>query len=405
MQNILQKSRQLYLGLVNRALPEYERHLLSTLLQSQSKMIGIYGARGVGKTTLMLQWLKHQKHPLSQTLYLSCDHPILAGVSLFDLAEVFVQHGGKILILDEVHDAPDFEQALKSIYDFLDVKVVFSGSSAVSLSHPDLSRRYAMLALPQLSVREFIEIKTQMQIPKFSLAEVLENPMDACFEVTQILAQADLKILPLFQDYLKQGGYPFYFDDPASFPQRLSDMINLVIQIELVQLFSIKSDKIDLLKKLLVVICRSKPLELSIEKLASNVGLSKPTLYKFLDYLQKGELLRQVPHELKKYQNIRRPDKLYLYHPNLLQVLCLNPDLGTLRETFFAAQLAAAGHQVEFAQQGDFCIDDQIIFEVGGKSKDFHQLKGVEKPAFIAADDIEIGSEQKIPLWLFGFLY
>jgi hypothetical protein len=260
-----------------------------------------------------------------------------------------------------------------------------------------------MQRLAQLSFREFIEIKTGKSLNHYSLQEILTHSVDLCFEVVQSLAED--KVLVLFDEFLAHGGYPFYFEDNLSFPQKLNDTINLVLQIELSRLFSIQPDKVDLLKKLLVLICRSKPIELPIEKLTTNVELSKPTLYKFLDYLQRGELVRQVPHELKKYKNIRKADKLYLFHPNLLSVLCIEGDTGTLRETFFAAQLAASEHVVEFAQQGDFVIDEKFVFEIGGKSKDFSQLKQEERASYLALDDIEVGSERKIPLWLFGFLY
>lgn len=403
MQAILENARRLYLGLLQKKLPSYERSLLDTLLVAQSDIIGIYGSRGVGKTTLMLQWLSKQSFTPSETLYISCDHAIFKDVNLFDLVEFFTQHGGKLIVIDEIHEAQDFEQSLKSIYDFLDIKILFSGSSAISLSNPDLSRRFAMHRLPQLSFREFIEISTHKRLKHYSLEQVLENSVDICFKVTKELE--DQKILPLFNQYLEHGGYPFYFEAPESFAQKLNDTLNLVVQIELSRLFSIQPDKVDLLKKLLVVICRSKPLELSIEKLTTNVELSKPTLYKFLDYLQRGELLRLVPHELKKYKSIRKADKLYLFHPNLLNVLCSQADIGTIRETFFASQLAATNHTVEFAQQADFIIDEKHVFEVGGKSKDFSQLKNIEKPAFLALDNIEVGSDKKIPLWLFGFLY
>ena len=403
MQTILQSARQLYLGLLRKPLPEYERSLLQNLKSSKAKLIGLYGSRGVGKTTLMLQWLKQQAYQSSEMLYISCDHAVFSSVNLFELVAYFEQQGGKIIVIDEIHQAKGFEQSLKSIYDFLQIKVVFSGSSAISLTSPDFSRRYSMFNLSQLSFREYVEMQTGLKLDNYSLYQILNGAMDISYQVVSSLK--NYKVLPLFQDYLKHGGYPFYFEDPLSFPQRLNDTINLVLQLELSQLFQIQPDKVDLLKKLLMVISRSKPFELSIEKITTNVELSKPTLYKFLDYLQRGELVRQVPHEQKKFKTIRKADKLYLFHPNLLSVLSVQAEIGTLRETFFACQLAAAGHVVEFAQLGDFVIDESLVFEVGGKSKDFTQLKQVDKPAYLALDDIEYGSEKTIPLWLFGFLY
>lgn len=185
----------------------------------------------------------------------------------------------------------------------------------------------------------------------------------------------------------------------------MADTINLVIQFELAGLFLIQPDKTDLLRKMLVVIANSKPLELSPEKFTSNVELSKPTFYKYLDYLVRGELVRIVPHELKQIKNLRKADKLYLAHPNLINVLAMPADTGTLREAFFAAQLSSAGHELEFSQVGDFLVDSMAIVEVGGSHKSFSQLKEAKHPSYLALDNIESGSGHKIPLWLFGFLY
>lgn len=403
MNEHLDTARALYASLLQKPQPSYQRSLLEKVSSSTSRMLGIYGARGVGKTTLMLQWLKQQQHSLSETLYLSCDHPALKGINFFELIAFFERQGGKVVVLDEVHELPDFEQTLKSIYDFLNIRVIFSGSSAIALTHPDLSRRYAMFHLMPLSLREYIALAEGIHLPLLNLDSILADPFGCSLNVVRQLNER--KILPLFKRYLEHGGYPFYFEDPLSFQQKLADTINLIVQFELASLFLIQPDKTDLLKKMLTIIGRSKPMELSPEKFTSNIELSKPTFYKYLDYLVRGELVRIIPHELKKLKNLRKADKIYLAHPNLLSVLALPADIGSLREVFFAAQLEAANHLVEFSQVGDFLIDGQIIFEVGGSGKDFSQLKEAKRPAFLALDDIESGSSNKIPLWLFGFLY
>jgi len=199
------------------------------------------------------------------------------------------------------------------------------------------------------------------------------------------------------------GAYPFYFEDKTKYIDRINETINTILHTDLSKIFSIQPDKIDTLKKLLLTICVSKPLEFSIEKLAVTVGITKSTLYKYIGYLGDAELIRHITHEGKRFKAIRKSDKLYLGNPNLFEALCVNKDIGTLRETYFVSALSPQ-HTLHYLDKGDFMIDEKYIVEIGGKNKSFKQIKNIPN-SYVIADDIETGFANKIPLWLFGFLY
>jgi predicted AAA+ superfamily ATPase len=382
-------------------LPEYHRFLYRKILESDSRIVGIYGARGVGKTTLMLQVAQTFDYAPDELLYLSCDHPLFTEVSLYAFVEYFYERGGKCILIDEIHEAKDFERELKAVYDFLDIKVIFSGSSAVKITNPSFARRYAMFHLPALSLREYMEMELKMTFDAYSLEEILKKHTVIADRINKKLGE--LKILKIYRDYLDHGAYPFYFDDPESYNQRIIDSINTTLYTDIALLYGVPAEKVAQLKKLLLTICVSKPLELSLEKLSQRIGVAKATLYKYIDYLHRAELLRHITYEAKRFRSMQKPDKLYLAHPNLFNALCKESDIGTLRETFFAFMLSY-GHSIYYLDRGDFLVDESITFEIGGKNKSFEQIKEV-KNAFVAADDIEIGFKNKIPLWLFGFLY
>lgn len=196
---------------------KYHRFLYDKLLASESKFSGIYGSRGVGKTTLLLQVAKSLKFKSDEILYISCDHPHLAGVSLFELVQEFVNYGGKCILIDEVHEAAHFEQELKSIYDFLEVKVLFSGSSAIKLTNPSFTRRYGMYHLPILSFKEFLELKLNKNFDSYKLEHVLKDHVDIANDIIKKLDNE--KVLKLFEQYLKIGAYPFYFENKDSYTQ------------------------------------------------------------------------------------------------------------------------------------------------------------------------------------------
>lgn len=316
---------------------EYHRFLYNKLLASESKFSGIYGSRGVGKTTLLLQVAKSLKFKSDEILYISCDHPHLAGVSLFELVQEFVNYGGKCILIDEVHEANDFEQELKSIYDFLEVKVLFSGSSAIKLTNPSFTRRYGMYHLPILSFKEFLELKLNKNFDSYKLEHVLKDHVDIANDIIKKLDNE--KILKHFEQYLKIGAYPFYFENKDSYTQMVLDTINTILHTDLGSIHNISGDKINTLKKLLTSICVSNPLELSIESLAQKVGTSKVTLYKYIELLHKAELLRHVVYEGKRFKSMQKPDKLYLANTTLLSSLCLEPQIGTLRESFLLRKL------------------------------------------------------------------
>ena len=401
MKNLLHNLFELSTQKIQNQKTLYHRFLFNVIANSDSKFNGIYGSRGVGKTTLLLQLATSFKLKNDELLYISCDHPLLAGVSLFELTQEFSKYGGKCILIDEVHEALNFEQELKSIYDFLDIKVLFSGSSAIQLTNPSFTRRYAMHHLPILSFKEYLELSLKIPLQSYTFDDIIQNHTDIANTILQKLG--DEKVLKHFEKYLKIGAYPFYFENKQNYTQMVLDTINTILYADLGSLYNISGEKIIVLRKLLTSICVSNPLELSIESLAQKVGSSKVTLYKYIELLHKAELLRHVIFEGKRFKSLQKPDKLYIANTTLFSSLCMEPKVGTIRESFFASQVSVQS-SLYYVEKGDFLIDEKYTVEIGGKNKSFGQIKDIPE-SFIAADEIEVGYNNKIPLWLFGFLY
>ena len=399
MKNTLEIAKRFYRLKRNQKLPQYKRGLFDSLLHSKAKITGLYGSRGVGKTTLLLQVLEHID--TKEKLYISCDHPMFYEISLFDFVDTFAKYGGEVIIIDEIHKISDFQTQLKLIYDFLEIKLFFSGSSAVEITNADFSRRYSMYHLPLLSLKEFLELREGISLKSYTLEEILKDHEKIADEIIDMLPNK--KILKFFDEFLKVGAYPFYFEDEAKYIDRVQENINTILYSDLVNVVKIESSKIVALKKLLLNICVSNPFEMSLEKLAKIVGITKPTLYKYIEYLSRAELVHHIMHEAKRFKNLQKPDKLYLNNSNLLCALCIDSNKGTIRETFFVSMLYKR-HRLNYTTTGDFLVDERYVFEIGGKKKSFKQIKEVPD-SFIVADDLEVGFGNKIPLWLFGFLY
>jgi len=383
--------------ILSRVTPEYKRYLYSKI-DFTSKLIGIKGARGTGKSTILLQYAKSLDLPISKILYLSCDHPAMSGVSLYDIAENFYARGGKLLIIDEIHKSQNFSSELKAIYDVFDLQVIFSGSSALQIEHEsaDLSRRAVIHNLGVLSLREFCELETKKRFKSFTLNEVLSNHEDIAASIMK-----QIRPLEQFFNYCEYGCYPFFQELVIDYPSKLLEVINVTIDSDLCGIYNIDPSKLDKLKKIIYMLCSSKPYEVNISKLSSAVGTSWPTLQKYCERMDAGSLIHIVRGGVGM-RAVNRPDKLLLDNPNLFTVLCANADIGAKRESFFVSQVGLS-HQIHYHDKGDFIVDDTLVFEVGGASKDDSQLKG--QKGYVITDDIEIGFDNKIPLWLMGFLY
>lgn len=397
----LENAKRLYALKRNQKLPGYKRYIFEDLYHSPAKITAIYGSRGIGKTTTLMQLLQSSSLPESSKLYISCDHAMFQDVSLFEFVDEFSKKGGELICIDEVHEALNFEQELKSIYDFLDIKVYFTGSSALHLTSPDFARRYSMYHLYPLSLREYLEFTLDISLQSYSLEALLRDHENIASEIIHNLP--DKKILKFYTAFLKTGAYPFYFEDKSKYVDRMIETMNMILHTDMSRLFSIQPDKIDTLKKLLLAICVSKPLELSIEKLSSTVGITKTTLYKYINYLNDAELIKHITHEGKRFAAMKKPDKLYLANTNLFEALCVNSDAGTMRETFFATNVAVK-HKLYYLDKDDFLVDEKYTVEIGGKNKGFEQIKDISN-SYVISDNLEVGFGNKIPLWLFGFLY
>ena len=379
--------------------PSPFKRFLHERIDFSARVIGIVGGRGAGKTTLMHQYAKASRYRPSQILYLSCDHPAIINTDISRFADDFYTHGGKLLLLDEIHKVKDFTAHIKAIYDFTDLQVIFSGSSAMNIRHRigDLSRRALVYEMPVLSFREYLALKNIAHLKPYTLEEVVRSHEDIVVEILSAI-----KPLEHFGDYLEHGAYPFFKEGVRSYGNRLLEVVNTTIDSDLASIFNIGHDKLDALKKVLYMLCATTPYEVNKSKLSANAGISWSTLSRYLDYMQKGSLLH-ILRGSKGYKTLRSPNKILLGNPNLFAVLCAKADRGAIRESFIVSQLGT-DHQVHHHHQGDFLVDEKIVLEVGERSKDRKQIAGLDT-AYLAIDDLESGYDNMIPLWLFGFLY
>ncbi len=379
----------------------FKRSLLDQI-NWNARLIGIKGARGVGKTTLMLQYIK-ENLPLDQsTLYVSLDNIWFAENKLSDLVDLFVKRGGRFLFLDEVHKYPNWSQEIKNIYDdYPELKVVFTGSSLLEIlnARADLSRRSVIYTLQGLSFREYLGLIGQGDFKSLAFQEVLTNHISLAQEIS-----SRIKPLVYFDQYLRFGYFPFFQEEQDLYYHRLGEVINMTLEVELPMLRKVEISYVQKLKQLLQIISESAPFTPNVSKLAERIGVNRNTFATYLNFLQEANLTKNLYKDASGITALQKPDKIYLENTNFQFALApQTANQGSVRETFVANQLSYL-HQIEYADQGDFIVNGKVVFEVGGKNKKQRQIENLSD-SYILSDDIEIGFGNRIPIWLIGFLY
>jgi len=387
---------------------EKKRYLYNEINWSERAIL-LLGQRGVGKTTLLLQYIKENYQNSTKVLYISVDNPYFKTVSLYEFASMFESYGGEILFIDEIHKYKDFASHIKAIYDTTRLKLVISGSSMLQIEtkEADLSRRVRVYYLPNLSYREYLYFVQDIELPSFKIEQIFKSHIEYANMVI-----SKIKPLAYFRSYLQHGCYPFTLNRQESFSHLLLAIINQIVEIDLPYVTNINFNQIDKILKLLYLISVSVPFKPNISDLSANTGISRPTMLEYINYLEKASLLTSVNQKAKGYSILSKPDKLFMHNTNLIQAISQNSNIGNLRETFFVNQVKSAyinkakliDDSLLLSSNGDFLIDNKFIVEVGGKNKSFNQIKDM-KNSFVVADEIEVGFGNKIPLWLFGFLY
>jgi hypothetical protein len=389
MDSLFEYSNQL-IARVDTAFIRYSYHQMNW----QNRLIGLIGPRGVGKTTLVLQYIKSNLN-LQQTLYVTAEDFYFAKNRLTDLAEDFVKSGGKYLFIDEIHKYPDWSKELKLIYDYhQDLKVVFTGSSVLDnrKGSSDLSRRAVVYTMQGLSFREYLMLFHQKKVPKFTLEDIVNHQVD----VPQIP-----RPLPLFADYLKKGYYPFAKED--DFGLKLQQVVNQTLEVDIPTYAEMNIATGRKLKQLLAIVSQSVPFKPNMSKIAEMLKISRNNIADYLLYMEEAGMVAQLRGPTKGIRALGKVDKVYLDNTNLVYNLAEEQqNAGNVRETFFLNQLRV-NHQISSSVLGDFKVDT-MDFEIGGKNKDLKQIKNAEK-GFLVKDDIERGFLNTIPLWHFGLMY
>ena len=371
-------------------------------------LVTIMGAKGVGKSTLIKQYLK-QNYRLGdrRILYCSADTVDFSMRTLVGLAEEFSIHGGELLAIDEIHKyksgTTDWSREIKEIHElYPDLKLIVSGSSLLRLREgdADLSRRAVKYTMPGLSFRESLRFYHGLEFKRWALEDILAHPYDLWQEVS-----SKCKPVVLFKEYLEKGYYPFLLEGEGEYYTKIEQVVNYIIEAELPQICKVDVANVRKLQALIALICSEVPFELNANKIAAAIEIGRDTVVEYLKYLGDAKVLNLLYSDKKKIGKLSKPDKVYLENPNILYALTpTKAEIGTLRETFAISSLSES-HTVEYGKaQGDFKVDGKYTFEIGGRSKGFSQIAGVEN-SYIFADDWDMPDGAKLPLWMLGFLY
>ncbi|MBP5710370.1 MAG: ATP-binding protein [Bacteroidales bacterium] len=363
-------------------------------LDWEGPLTGLVGPRGVGKSTMLLQYIKEHRNS-GHHLYVSADHAYFSHTTLIDLADEFVKDGGSHLYIDEIHKYDGWARELKQIFDTHPaLKVTFSGSSVLDIlkGEADLSRRAVIEHLQGLSFREYLELFHNVKVPVFSLDDILGQKV----EIPELPHP-----LPYFRSYLKEGYYPFAL--MGHFSQRMLQIVNQTVEVDIPQYADMKATTARKLKELLVVVAGLAPVKPNADNLAREIGVSKNNVPEYLIFLEKAGMLGQLRDDTQGLISLGKVQKIYVDNPSLMTVLANgNPNIGNLRETFFFNQMREK-YAISSSRESDFKIE-KYTFEIGGMKKGSKQIAGIPN-GIIVRDDIEYGHGNVVPLWHFGFTY
>ncbi len=375
----------------------YVREKYFDLLHKDERLVGLVGARGVGKTTLLLQYIKSSS---SKCLYVSGDDIAFTNSKIYDLVDEFYALGGRVVVIDEVHKYRNWVQEVKNIYDtFADLTIRVSGSSMLNILYEkyDLSRRLVVHEMPTLSFKEYFEITKNIKLPNYSLEEILHNSSSISKEL--VFKYDDL--YAHFKNYLIYGAYPFYLEGVESFNEKLYNALDKIIHEDIPSLNKIEYAHLVVFEKLIFfVLSSNKPFNVNVASLAREFGVSEPTLYTYLEILDKTGIFKSMRKKSKKMS--KKPQKLLFSNTNILNAYAKKIDLelniGVVRETYFVNCF----QNIYYSDIGDFQVD-KYVFEVGGKNKSFSQIKDINH-SYLVVDIDFTSNDKKVPLWLFGFL-
>lgn len=380
---------------------DFKRYLY-TEIDWNNRLIGIKGARGTGKTTLLLQWLKEKNLPAEQAVYFSLDDLYFTTNSLADTIDTFYKNGGKIVVLDEVHKYKEWSRVIKNAYDFYpDLKLIFTGSSIIDISKQegDLSRRVVMYELHGLSYREYLMLKQGILLNKITFEEILSSSKNYINQLP-----TDFRPLSFFKEYLEFGYYPFILENKDSFHQKINQLVRTIIEYDMAEIKGYDIRNAKKMLQLIAVIAQQVPFKPNISALSQKTGIHRNTMLNYLYYLEQAKLISLLSAAGNSVSVLQKPDKIFLNNTSLLYAISHeNTNIGTIRETFFLSQFLQNKNSISLPSKGDFKIGN-YTFEIGGKNKTTKQIEGLPN-SFLIKDDIENAQLNQLPLWIFGMMY